>query len=232
MKKLGLVGGMGPESTVPYYHDIVYGVQKRLGRDVFPNLTIESVDVFRILGLCGQQDYDGLVEYLLTALRNLAAAGAEFGALSANTPHVVFDRLEQKSPIPLVSIVETACQEVLRQNRKKVGLLGTRFTMEGAFYHQPFQRAGVTLVTPDEGEKEFVNGKIASELERGIVKPETQAAFLKIVRRMVEEEGIEALILGCTELPLLFQSVEHPPVECLDTAAIHVAALVDRILEP
>lgn len=231
MKKLGLIGGMGPESTVPYYHDIVYGVQNRLGRDVFPNLTIESVDVFQVLGMCMRQDYDGLVEYLLTALRNLAAAGAEFGALSANTPHIVFDRLEQESPIPLVSIVEATCQEVVRRNKKKVGLLGTRFTMEGAFYHRPFQRAGVTLVTPDEGERLFVNEKITNELERGIVKPETQAAFLQIVRRMVEEEGIEALILGCTELPLLFQSVAHPPVECLDTVAIHVAALVDRILE-
>ena len=97
MKKLGLIGGMGPESTVPYYHDIVYGVQNRLGRDVFPNLTIESVDVFQVLGMCTRQDYDGLVEYLLTALRNLAAAGAEFGALSANTPHIVFNRLEQES---------------------------------------------------------------------------------------------------------------------------------------
>ena len=104
MKKLGLVGGMGPESTIPYYHDIVYGVQKRIGKNFFPNLVIESVNVFDILRLCDEQKYDKLTNYLIQAIQNLIASGADFIALSANTPHIVFDRLQEQSSVPLVSI--------------------------------------------------------------------------------------------------------------------------------
>ena len=110
MKKLGLVGGMGPESTIPYYHDIVYGVQEAMGKSIFPELSIESVNVFNVLKLCDEKKYDELTEYLMRAINNLVKSGAEFAALSANTPHIVFDRLKEQSPIPLISIVETTCE--------------------------------------------------------------------------------------------------------------------------
>lgn len=138
MKKLGLVGGMGPESTIPYYHDIVYGVQKKLGRSCFPELTIESVNVFYVLKLCDEKKYDVLTEYLLNAINNLAKSGADFAALSANTPHIIFDRLQERSPIPLISIVETAGIEAKRRGLKKIGLFGTVFTMTGDFFKEPF----------------------------------------------------------------------------------------------
>lgn len=228
-KKLGLVGGMGPESTMLYYRDIVYGVQKRVGQGYFPGLTVESVNAYKVLELCKKQDYETLTEYLLDAVQDLGAAGADFAALSANTPHIVFDRLEKLAPIPLVSIIETTCQEVQRREMKRVGLLGTIFTMNGAFYRQPFEAHGITVITPTEPEKAIVNEKIVDELEQGIVKPETLAAFLTIVNRMVEKEHIEGLILGCTELPLLFHGLKTP-VPVLDTVEIHVEALIDRII--
>lgn len=134
MKKLGLIGGMGPESTIPYYRDIVYGVQKALGKPTFPELSIESVNVFKVLGLCGEKKYDELTEYLMSAIRNLSNSGADFAALSANTPHIVFDRLNEQSPIPLISIVEATCEEANRRGLKKIGLLGTIFTMTGEFF--------------------------------------------------------------------------------------------------
>lgn len=230
MKKLGLVGGMGPESTIPYYHDIVYGVQKRVGTDCFPNLTIESVNVFDVLRFCKEQKYDELTEYLLNAIRNLANSGADFAALSANTPHIVFDRLKEQSPIELISIIEATKDEALRQNKKKIGLLGTIFTMTGEFFKQPFLDSGIEIVVPTTDEMEFVNQKIASELELGIVKEETLQDFQRIIMRMKNEEGIEAIILGCTELPLLLND-EVSPVPCLDTMKIHVEALIDRIVE-
>ena len=231
MKKLGLVGGMGPESTVPYYKGIVYGVQQRLGRDEFPPLTIESVDVFTVLSLCAQQKYDALTEYLLRALDNLAASGCDFAALSANTPHVVFDELSRRASLPLVSIVDAACSCAVQRGVRTLGLLGTRFTMEGSFFREPFARAGIRIVTPDAAERDWIQSRIEGELERGVVREDTRTQFVRIIRRLQAAQGIEAAALGCTELPLLL-SDETSPVPCLDTLRIHVDALVEEISRP
>lgn len=228
MKKLGLVGGMGPESTIPYYHDIVYGVRERTG--AFPLLSIESVNVFDILHLCGERKYEALTEYLKKAIENLANGGAELAALSANTPHIVFDRLEKESPIPLVSIVEATCTEAVRRGLKRIGLIGTLFTMREDFFRRPFFERGIEIVTPTEGEMAFINEKIVTELEAGVVKEQTQKAFCSILRRMQSEAEIQAVILGCTELPLLLND-DVSPVPCLDTMQIHVRTLIERIVE-
>lgn len=230
MKKLGLIGGMGPESTIPYYHDIVYGVQEALGESVFPELTIESVNVFKVLGLCKEQKYDELIAYLMGAIDNLAKSGADFAALSANTPHIVFDRLKEQSPIPLISIVEATCEDAKRRGLKKIGLLGTIFTMAGEFFKAPFIENGIEVIVPTESEMELINEKISAELELGIVKDETLTAFQHIITRMRDEEGIEAIVLGCTELPLLLND-EVSPVPCLDTMQIHIQAIVETILD-
>lgn len=229
MKKLGLVGGMGPESTIPYYHDIVYGVQERVGKAYFSELTIESVNVFEVLRLCEERKYDELTEYLLKAVNNLARCGADFAVLSANTAHIVFDRLQKVSPIPLISIVESTCREAQRRNLKKIGLLGTIFTMTEDFYRQPFIQKEITIVVPSDAEMQCVNHKIVSELEHGIVRQETLEAFQKIISRMQTEEKIESVILGCTELPLLLND-QVSPVPCLDTMQIHVQDIIHEIL--
>lgn len=230
MKKLGLVGGMGPESTILYYHDIVYGVQKRLGNNCFPDLTIESVNLFEALRLCSEQKYDELTEYLMQAINNLIKSGADFVALSANTPHIVFDRLRERSAVPLVSIVEATRDEAVRLQKHKIGLLGTVFTMTGEFFKTPFQESDIKIITPTAQEIEYVNTKIASELELGIVKEETLTGFQKIIERMQREDDIEAIVLGCTELPLLLNE-EVSPVPCLDTMKIHIEKLIDMIIE-
>lgn len=200
MKKSGLVGGMGPESTIPYYHDIVYGVQQALGKPSFPELTIESVNVFKVLKLCSEKKYDELAEYLMDAIHNLAESGVDFAALSANMPHIVFDRLKDQSPIPLISIVEAACEE------------------------------GIQVVIPPESEMELINEKISNELELGIVKEETLSYFQKVISRMKDEDGIEAIVLGCTELPLLLND-EVSSVPCLDTMQIHIRSIIKTILD-
>lgn len=230
MKKLGLVGGMGPESTIPYYHDIVYGVQEALGKSIFPELSIESVNVFEVLRLCGEKKYDELTEYLIRAINNLAKSGADFAALSANTPHIVFDKLKEQSPIPLISIVEAACEEARRRELKKIGLLGTIFTMTGEFFKIPFVKNEIQVTIPSESEMELINDKISTELELGIVKEETLLSFQKVISRMKDEDGIEAIVLGCTELPLLLND-EVSPVPCLDTMQIHINSIIKNILE-
>lgn len=230
MRKLGLVGGMGPESTIPYYHDIVYGVQDRVGNDFFPMLTIESINVFEVLRLCSESEYDELTEYLMIAINNLVNSGVDFIALTANTPHIVFDRLQEKSRVPLVSIIEATRDEALKSNIHKVGLLGTVFTMTGDFFKKPFEDKGIEIIIPTMEEMKLVNQKISSELELGIIKKETLEEFQKIILRMKEECGIEAIILGCTELPLILND-KVSPVLCLDTMKIHIKTLIDMIVE-
>lgn len=221
---------MGPESTIPYYHDIVYGVQNRVGKEFFPSLTIESVNVFDILRLCDEQKYDELTDYLMRAIKNLIAGGVDFIALSANTPHIVFDRLQEQSTVPLISIVEAACEEAIRLNKRKVGLLGTIFTMTEDFFKKPFYNSHIEVITPTAAEMEYINSKISSELELGIIKEETLQGFQKIIRRMQKDDHIEAVILGCTELPLLLND-EVSLVPCLDTMKIHIRLLIDLIVE-
>lgn len=230
MKKLGLIGGMGPESTIPYYHDIVYGVQKAVGKSMFPELSIESVNVFNILKLCDEKKYDELTDYLMNAINNLVKSGAEFAALSANTPHIVFDKLKEQSPIPLISIVEATCEEAKHRGLKKIGLLGTIFTMTEEFFKKPFLKNEIQVVIPSESEIKMINEKISAELELGIVKEETLLLFQNVINRMKIENGIEAIVLGCTELPLLLND-EVSSVPCLDTMQIHINSIVKAILD-
>lgn len=227
MKKLGLIGGMGPESTIPYYHDIVYKVQKKTGS--FPIMSIESVDVFHVLDLCAKKEYEKLVSYLSKAIDSLYKSGADFAALSANTPHIVFDKLQERSKIPLLSIIDAACRKTKEENIKKAALLGTKFTMKGDFFKRKFIQNGVDIIIPTDDEMEYINDKISKELELGIVKEDTLKQFLTIIERMKKEDNIQAVILGCTELPLLLNDT-NTPVKCLDTVKIHVDAIVNEIL--
>ena len=229
MKKLGLIGGMGPESTIPYYRDIVYGVQSKVGANFFPRLTIESVNVFEVLDLCRKEDYGQLTDYLLGAINNVIACGADFAALAANTPHIVFDALQKSSAIPLVSIVEASAAKAESEGFKRVGLLGTVFTMNGDFFKKPFIQRGIEVIVPFDDEKAYVDKKIAEELELGIIKTDTRSAFLHIIERMKNDQDIQAIILGCTELPLLFDNVIIP-VKSLDTMKVHIEAIVEMIL--
>ena len=229
MQKLGLIGGVGPESTILYYHSIVYGVQKRMGKPYFPPLTIESLSSFEVIRMSSQGQYEELTEYLLGGIRNLAAAGADFAALACNTGHMVFDKLQEQSPIPLISIVEVTCAEAKkRKDIKKIGLLGTMATMNATFFKKPFIEAGMEIITPADTEKKLIAQRINDELLLGIVKKETVEDFLQIIQRMIDEGGIQAIILGCTELPLLFKDIELP-ILILDTIGLHIKALIETI---
>lgn len=229
MKKLGLVGGIGPESTIPYYHDIVYGVQKALGKPVFPPIIIDSISVFQVLSFCQEKDYSGLAGYVSQSIQHLAAGGAEIAALTGNTPHIIFDELQRSSPIPLISIVDTACAAAKERGLSRLFLLGTAFTMKEDFFKAPFRKAGIEITVPDEAAQHWVHDKISSELELGIKKEETLSGFQSLIQK-AKANGAEAVVLGCTELPMLL-SDDVSPLPCLDTMAIHIQALIKDILE-
>ena len=226
MKKLGLIGGLGPESTMMYYRDIVYGVKKRLGREAFPNLTVESLDVFRVLEMCGARDYEALAAYLGGAVERLAAAGADFAAISANTPHIVFNDVAARAPVPMVSIIDTARDEALRRGYARVGLLGTRYTMEEDFYTGRLEANGLQVLVPEADDRAEINRVIFEELCRGVIKDSSRETFLRAIRDLAAR-GAQGVILGCTEIGMLVQQ-ENIAVPLFDTTLIHArtAALV------
>jgi len=160
----------------------------------------------------------------------LARAGADFGALASNTPHIVFDQIRKLSPIPLISIVESARDAVQALGIRHVGLFGTRFTMQGRFYSEVFSRAGINLIVPDEAEQNYIHEKYMGELLNNIFLPETREGLLAIVDRMKNRDGIEAGILGGTELPLILRDPEHNGIPFLDTTKIHVERIVDELV--
>ena len=164
----------------------------------------------------------------MKAINNLVAAKADFIALSANTPHIVFDELKKQTPVPIVSIVESTAKEAKRLGMSKVGLLGTEFTMKGEFFRKPFVEKNIDIVIPKKEELLYVSEKISSELEYGVVKEDTQREIFKIIKRMQTEDGIEAVIFGCTELPLLFKGVDSK-VKVLDTVEIHIKEIISII---
>ena len=228
MKKLGLIGGTGPESTIEYYRKIEYGVQKETG--LFPNLVIESLSVFDVLRFCAEEDYQGLSDYLVEGFQHLFAAGADFACLTGITPHIVFDEISKRSPIPVVSMVETACEHSATLRMDKIALLGTYPTMSGTFFQKTFTSRGIEVVTPVEEEMRYIGEKIERELELGQIIPDTQKRFCKICNRLVSEERVQAIVLGCTELPLILND-SLLPVPCFDVMNIHVEKLISMIMQ-
>ena len=224
---VGIVGGLGPESTIDYYRRILEA-WARDDASTAPSIVIDSLDVQRALRLVAT-DRAALTDYLLASLHRLAGAGVHFAAISANTPHIVFDELAAKSPVPLVSIVEVCAEEARRRGLERVALLGTRFTMEASFYATVCARYGIAVVTPGEADRAWVHDRYVGELLRGEFRDGTRREVVDLVRRLRDEEKIDGVVFGGTELPLLLPAPVIADVPVLDTTALHVAAIVGRL---
>jgi aspartate racemase len=176
-----------------------------------------------------EHDRPGLIEYLSASLHRLAAAGADFAAMAANTPHVVFDDLVARSPIPLVSIVEACADEAQRRGLRRVGLLGTRFTMEGSFYPTVFARRGIAVASPNADERTWIHDSYVGQLLKGDFRDETRDEVVSVIKRLRDEERIDGVVLGGTELTLLLSDPVVAGIPALDTTALHVDAIVKRL---
>src|SRR5260370_26809429 len=205
MKTVGIIGGIGPESTIEYYRFIIEGYRERKGDGGYPSIIINSIDLSKLIAWMNADQLHEAADYVLHEIERLARAGADFGALASNTPHIVFDHLRAHSPIPLISIVESTRDAAQNLGMKRVGLFGTRFTMQGRFYPEVFSKAGIDLIVPDTAEQDYIHEKYMNELLNNIFLPETRAGLLAIVDRMKDRDGIEGLILGGTELPLILR---------------------------
>ena len=229
MKSVGIIGGIGPESTIEYYRQIIAAYREQTqGRS--PSIVINSIDVRKLLSLIEANQLDRVVEYLSAEVGRLARAGADLGLLAANTPHIVFDEVQARSPIPLLSIVQATCDVVKGQGFKSVGLFGTRFTMQAGFYQRAFGKQGIAVVLPELDEQNYIHDKYTNELLNNRFLPETRDGILAIADRLHQVHGVQAVILGGTELPLLLRDMRDGSTAFLDTTRIHVKAVVRELL--
>jgi aspartate racemase len=230
MKTLGIIGGLGPESTIDYYGKIIALYRERTGDGSYPQFIINSVNMKKGLDFMEANNLAGMADYLLEEIGKLARAGATFGLISANTPHIVFDEVASKSPIPLTSIVEATCAAAKARNLKRLGMFGTRYTMQATFYPKVFSREGIDLFVPDPKDRDYIHDKYLNELVAGRFLPETRTNLLAIVDCMKEKHAIDGVILAGTELPLILRNSEHNKIPLLDTTKIHCEAAVTEML--
>jgi aspartate racemase len=230
MKTIGIIGGIGPESTIAYYRLLIASYRRQRPDGGAPSIILNSIDVGKLLALMENDDLPGVINYLVPEVKRLAAAGADFGLIAANTPHIVFNEVQRRSPIPLLSIVEAACAEVKSRGIRKAGLLGTRFTMQARFYPDVFLREGIALTVPAEDEQFYIHDKYVNELLKDIFLPSTRERLLEIIEGMREQDGIEAVLLAGTELPLILSQEEVAGIPLLDTTHIHVDAAVATVV--
>jgi aspartate racemase len=228
---IGMIGGTGWVSTAEYYRLINEKVNQRTGGRHFARCLLYSLDYFDIGVRVEKSDYEGIYnELILDAARKLHAAGAGCLVLCANTLHMYVSRLEMDVPLPIIHIAEATALRIKNDDLSKVGLLGTKLTMEGDFYHSRLNSHGIEALIPGDEDRDFIDSTIRKELVRDIFKPEANARFLEIISAL-HDQGAEAVILGCTEIPLLVKP-EQTPVKLYDTTEIHAEAVVQFCVGP
>lgn len=224
MKTIGLVGGLGPEATVDYYNGIIDAF--KTGDLNYPEIIIYSVNMSVFIRLMKEKRFDEATQEVVKKIISLERAGTEFAAITANTPHMLFEQINAISPLPLISIVEATLDECLRQGYSRPGLLGTGFTMRSSFYQDVFRRKGLDVIMPEKSDIDEVDFRIFSEIELGIFKEETRQMLIGVTEKMARDQKIDSMILGCTELPLILRETSYDGIPMLNTTKIHVDAIV------
>lgn len=229
MKTIGLLGGMSWESTVGYYRAINEGVKEQLGGLHSAKIAMVSVDFEPIEKLQHAGDWDGTARILVDAAKNVQSAGAGFLLICTNTMHKVAPFIEEALEIPLLHIADATAEELLAKGIKRVGLLGTGFTMEQDFYKGRLsEKFGLEVVVPNQADRDIVHRVIYEELCLGKIEPDSKAEYLRIIDALAEQ-GAEAVILGCTEIGMLVQQ-QDTLVPLVDTTMIHAQKAVEHAM--
>lgn len=229
MKTLGVIGGVGPESTIDYYKNLIAMYRERKSDGHYPQFVINSIDLQKGIDFLEADNLAGMADFLVEEIQKLSKAGAEFGIIAANTPHIVFDEVKAKSPIPFISIVEATADYAKSRELKRLALFGTRYTMQADFYPKIFRLAGIELIVPEPKDQDYIHEKYFAELVPGIFLPETRASLLAIVAHMKKSAGIEGVTLAGTELALILRGDSHNGIALLDTGKIHCQAAVNEM---
>jgi aspartate racemase len=231
MKTVGIVGGLGPESTIDYYRSIIALYRARHDPEGYPRVILDSISLTEAKGYVERKELDRLTHLLLESVRRLARAGADFAIMAANTAHLVFAEVSAQSPVPLISIVDATCQRARELRYHRIALLGTGFTMQSDFFPKGFAKEGIETVVPRKDEQDFIHEIIFAELQDGLIKPETRHRLITVLRRMQQDSAVDSVALACTELPLILKD-DNPaiPLPLLNTTAIHVEKIVEVML--
>ncbi len=228
MKTIGLIGGLSWESTSVYYSYINRYVQDRLGGLHSAKCLIYSFDFEDIAALQRQGEWEKATEKMIKAAKCLEHGGAELLVICTNTMHLMADDIQDACTIPVIHIVDAVGKEINKQNVTKVGLLGTKFTMEQPFYRNLLEQQGIEVIIPNEAEREAIHTIIFDELCKGDFKASSKNVYVNVINQLVEE-GAEGIILGCTEIPLLINQ-QDTAVPLFDTTHIHAKTVVDVAL--
>lgn len=228
-KKIGILGGMSPESTVSYYEYITRVYTERFGDYGYPEIIVYSVSFQPYVDWPQEERWDLVAQGLSEAAQKLEAAGADFILIATNTMHLVFDQVQASVHVPMLSLLDAVGEAILSRGMKKVGLLGTQFTMEKTFYQEALVQKGITVLTPDAEDRQYVNTVIYDELVANQIRDESRSGFVAIINRLAAR-GAEGIILGCTEIPLLVSERDtHVPL--FDTTTIHAEAALCYAVE-
>jgi len=230
MKLLGLIGGMSWENTIEYYRIINKMVKERLGGWNSAKLLLYSVNFEEILRLEEQEKWSKLTEIFIPIASNLEAAGCKALILCSNTIHKIADNIEKAISIPIIHVVDVTAEEIKIRGIKAIGLLGTKYTMEGDFYKQRLrQKHGLNVLIPTKAQREYINNAIYQELASGKLLDSTKEEFLKIIYQL-KREGADGIILGCTEIPMLIKD-EDVELQLFNTLKIHLQSAVEFLLD-
>lgn len=228
MKRIGLIGGLSPESTAHYYEFLCREYNRRFGELNFPEITLVSLNLQRLIPHFQQNQWAEVAAILLDALHRLKSAGAEFAAILANTPHNAYELIRDSSPLEILTIMDATSNVLVRDSRRTVALLGTRPTMEFGFFQKHFTARQIETLVPESRERQELDRIVWEELTHGVVRPESRAAAKSMIAELAGQ-GAEAVILGCTELCLLIQP-EDSPRPLYDTTRIHAEAILEFAL--
>jgi aspartate racemase len=228
-KKIGLLGGLTPESTVLYYRYITSEYTKRYGDYGFPEILIHSVTFQDFMDWARGGNWDAAADKMVEIFDGLKGAGADFGLMTANTPHLVFDEVAGRTSLPLLSIVEVTVEKVRNSGLRAVGLLGTETTMNSPMYPETLGAHGIETVLPDPEDRAELSRIIYEELSGAVLKPESKNEYLRVIGEL-EERGAQGIILGCTEIPMLIEK-KDVPIPLFDTTRIHAEAALGRSVQ-
>lgn len=227
-RKIGILGGLSPESTIQYYRSITRAYTERFGDYGYPEIIIYSVSFQPYVDWPKEDRWDLIVQGLSEAAQRLEAADADFIVIASNTMHLVFERVQASVQTPMLSLLDVVGEAILARGIRTVGLLGTLSTMERTFYQDALTQKGIAVLVPGAGDREYVNKVIYEELVAGRIRDEARAGFIAIIKKLAAR-GVEGVILGCTEIPLLVSEADAG-MPLFDTTAIHAEAALDFAL--
>jgi aspartate racemase len=229
LKRIGIIGGLSAESTTHFYSSLTRLYVERFNRTNYPEVVIFSVQFEKFINWSKTGEWDKFADGLIRGLKSLEAAGVDFAVISANMPHVVYDKVVNSTSLPMLHIADAIADEAHAKGYRRVGLMGTLPTMAASFYPDRLKQFGIECMVPNEEQQCMIQEVLDNELFKGIIHESSRNQYIEIIRSL-KAQGAEAVILGCTEIPLLI-SEENSPLPVLDSTKLFVAKTLESALE-